>query len=317
MNLHSNSATCPKIRACIKASSSSCRELAATFRVSPSTTHTWKNRTEFTDRSSRPHTLRQAMDPACQATALILRKAGLTLDECLDGLLSAWNVARATLHRFFCSQGLGRLHVREKQQHGTFADYEPGFLHIDSSQLPAIGGVVRYVFVAIDRATRLVYVALYDNKTMESAVSFLKAAHAFFPFNIHRVLTDNGAEFTNKRFARWKGSECTKEHLFEALCEALGIRHKTTKPYSPKTNGMVERYNRNFKDATLGRRRYDCLQRLERDILASTQIYNHRHKHSGLNYKTPWQEVLRWYTLKPDIFNTDPTCLKAEPFATS
>jgi hypothetical protein len=41
----------------------------------------------------------------------------------------------------------------------TFKDYEPGFLHIDIKYLPQMPDETkrRYLFVAIDRATRWVY----------------------------------------------------------------------------------------------------------------------------------------------------------------
>ena len=34
------------------------------------------------------------------------------------------------------------------------------------------------------------------------------------------------------------------EHEFGQLCQALGIEHRLTKPKTPQTNGMVERFNR-------------------------------------------------------------------------
>jgi IS30 family transposase len=50
--------------------------------------------------------------------------------------------------------------------------------------------------VAIDRATRLIYLEVHDNKRADTASKFLEKALDFFPFHITKVLTDNGKEFT-------------------------------------------------------------------------------------------------------------------------
>ena len=50
----------------------------------------------------------------------------------------------------------------------------------------------RYLFVAIDRATRWVFVALKTDKTAASARSFLKALHKACAIKIVKLLTDNG-----------------------------------------------------------------------------------------------------------------------------
>ena len=49
-----------------------------------------------------------------------------------------------------------------------------------------------------------------------------------FGISFRRVLTDNGACYKSRRFAR--------------LCQRLGLRHLRTKPYSPQTNGKAERF---------------------------------------------------------------------------
>jgi len=42
--------------------------------------------------------------------------------------------------------------------------------------------------VSIDRATRLVYLALKANKNAKSAVTFLNEAKAFYPYDITKLL---------------------------------------------------------------------------------------------------------------------------------
>lgn len=59
----------------------------------------------------------------------------------------------------------------------------------------------RYLFVAIERATRWVFVQIKGNKTAANAKVFLKALHKACPIKITKFLTDNGKEFTDRLFA--------------------------------------------------------------------------------------------------------------------
>ena len=40
----------------------------------------------------------------------------------------------------------------------------------------------------------------------------------------------------------------TGEHAFDQLCAELGVEHRLTKPRTPQTNGMVERFNGRISD---------------------------------------------------------------------
>ena len=114
---------------------------------------------------------------------------------------------------------------------GTFKLYEPGYVHIDIKFLPQMADEDkhRYLFVAIDRATRLVYFEIFDNKTADNAATFLKKVHDFYDFKITKLLTDNGKEFTD-RFVCGGERTPTGEHIFDQLCTELGIEHRLIKP---------------------------------------------------------------------------------------
>src|SRR5215217_3659538 len=94
------------------------------------------------------------------------------------------------------------------------------------------------LYVAIDRASRFVHLAVKDDETTASAVAFLKEAVQAFPFQVTHVLTDRGSCFTADGF--------------EAACQKLGVEHRKTRPYTPKTNGMVERFNGRIQREVLG-----------------------------------------------------------------
>ena len=136
-----------------------------------------------------------------------------------------------------------------KEPTKDFKAYEPGFVHVDVKYLPQMADQASrsYLFVAIDRATRWVYVQIKSNKTAASARAFLKALHKACPIRISKVLTDNGKEFTDRLFASWEGQP-SGNHVFDQLCQELGIEHRLTKPRHPQTNGMVERFNGRISD---------------------------------------------------------------------
>src|SRR3712207_9405862 len=97
----------------------------------------------------------------------------------------------------------------------------------------------RFLFVAIDRRSRSVHLAVRDEETGASATAFLREALAAFPFRVTRVLTDRGSCFTAEGF--------------EKACRELRVEHRKTRPYTPRTNGMVERFNGRVQREVLGR----------------------------------------------------------------
>ena len=97
--------------------------------------------------------------------------------------------------------------------------------------------------MAIDRATRWVFVRIYPAQTAANARRFLRDLEGAAPMKITRVLTDNGKAFTDRLFGLRKRSP-TGQHEFDRLCADLRIEHRLTPPMRPQTNGMVERFQR-------------------------------------------------------------------------
>jgi len=62
------------------------------------------------------------------------------------------------------------------------------------------------------------------------------------PFTITKVLTDNGKEFTD-RFCATGQRQPAGAHAFDRVCIANRSEHRLTKPRTPQTNGMIERFN--------------------------------------------------------------------------
>jgi len=108
----------------------------------------------------------------------------------------------------------------------TFKDYEPGFLHIDIKYLPQMPDEThrRYLFVAIDRATRWVFMRSYRDQTDSSSTDFLRRLKQAAPMKIKTILTDNGSQFTD-RFTSTTRSP-SGQHVFDLACVSLGIEHR-------------------------------------------------------------------------------------------
>ena len=72
----------------------------------------------------------------------------------------------------------------------TFKDYEPGFVHVDIKYLPQMPDESsrRYLFVAIDRATRWVYFRIYRDQSDASSTDFLRRLQRTAPMKIFKRL---------------------------------------------------------------------------------------------------------------------------------
>jgi transposase InsO family protein len=307
--LHKNARTTPATRAEMAASSASVHVLAKQYGVSESTARKWKGRDSFTDASHTPHRLQTTLTPAQEAIVVELRKILLLPLDDLLAVTREFICTRATrsgLDRCLRRYGVGNLNAlkpKEPQQpHKAFKSYVPGFIHIDVKYLPQMPDETsrRYLFVAIDRATRWVFVQIKNHKTAAAARSFLKALHKACPIKMQKILTDNGKEFTDRLFAS-RERQATGNHEFDKLCQALKIEHRLTKPRTPKTNGMVERFNGRIADV-LKTHRFTSGEDLQQTLMRYVALYNHQLPQSALKSKTPFAAMKDWYAQRPDLF---------------
>jgi transposase InsO family protein len=311
IRLHKNATTTPARRAYIQSSPLSVAALAAELNVSEDTIRRWKGRDSVEDRSHTAHRLQTTLTPEQEAVVIALRQTlRLPLDDLLVVTREFLNegASRSGLSRLLKRHGLNRLPVEADAAipHKPFRAYEPGYLHMDVKYLPQMADETnrRYLFVAIDRATRWVFIALKPNKTASSARAFLKALHQACPIRITRLLTDNGKEFTDRLFGS-KDRQATGTHEFDVLCEALGIEHRLTKPRTPQTNGMVERFNGRIAQV-LATRRYSSAEDLESTLLRYAWLYNHHLPQKALGHRCPMEALKQWYAEKPDLFIKQP-----------
>ena len=191
-------------------------------------------------------------------------------------------------------------------KHSGLKAFEHGYIHIDVKYLPRMANETSrgYLFVAIDRATRRVFIAIYRNKTAANARRFLRDLERACPIRIRTILTDNGKEFTDRLFGLRKRA-ATGQHEFDTLCSALGIEHRLTPPRSPQTNGMVERFNGRIEDV-LQSHHFRSGEELETTLHRYVWLYNHQLPQSALGSKTPLQVMKDWHKIKPELFKKQP-----------
>lgn len=316
MHVHSNATTNKKQRERLIGSKKTCRTLAQEMAISLSTVHRWKHRDCPQDKSCRPTKIEYAFDLSEQTLILSLRQKGLPLDDLVDLVQQPLpEASRSSIYRLLKRNGVSRLPKQEEQEtgqddkHGQFKDYGPGFVHMDCFYLPKLEGKKRYCFVAIDRATRLAFLAVYEHKDKKAATDFLRQCLSFFPFSISKVLTDNGREFTLRGFKNRWGTKVKDDHAFEQVCREQEIGHRTTLPYTPKTNGMVERMNGLTKENTTKRNRYETVEQMLADMHGWFVRYNFCRKNRRIGGKTPYEAALFWYKKDPSLFLKEPTAL--------
>lgn len=203
-------------------------------------------------------------------------------------------MALSTVIHLVRRHGLNRLPRLEPPR--AIRRYEmaaPGeLLHVDTKTLGKIGRVghrihgdrrqrVRgigweAVHVAVDAYSRVVYAEVLPNERAATAAAFLARAIAWYAalgVRIHAVMTDNGG--------------CYRSHAVRTLLERERIQHKRTRPYTPRTNGKVERMIQTLLREWAYVRPYPSSQRRTEWLARYLITYNTSRGHSAINFLPP------------------------------
>nr|BAL54721.1 transposase [uncultured beta proteobacterium] len=315
--IHANARTTPRIRLEIQQAPASVshRELARRYGIHRHTVAKWRKRASVEDKSTRPHRLQTTLTEAQELVIVEVRKLLLLPLDDLLVLARTFlnpNLSRSALDRCLRRHGVSNLRALQKERESLegspksttrqFKAYEPGFLHIDVKYLPQMPDEEkrRYLFVAIDRATRWVYLEIHEDKSAETATRFLANVLANAPFVVRTVLTDNGKEFTD-RFSPAGEREPTGRHPFDRLCSEKRIAHRLIQPRHPQTNGMVERFNGRIAEI-LRSERFVSAADLQETLTRYLWAYNHRIPQRALGHMTPIEKLRWWQTERPELF---------------
>ena len=308
--VHPQARTTPRTRAEIHSCQASLAELADRYDVTVATVRKWRGRDDMQDRSHCPNKLSTTLTPAQEVLVIELRR---TLLLPLDDLLAITHefinadASRSGLDRCLRRHGVSNLASLVPVIEGepavkkTFKDYEPGFVHVDIKYLPQMPDEThrRYLFVAIDRATRWVYFRTYRDQSERSSTDFLRRLKRVAPMVIKKVLSDNGSQFTD-RFTS-AGKQASGDHSFDLACAELGIEHRLAPPRHPQTNGMVERFNGRIS-GLVAQTRFASAAELDTTLKLYLSTYNHSIPQRALHHQTPIQALKAWREKKPELF---------------
>lgn len=243
------------------------------------------------NRSSRPHRSPRALSPARRRQIVRLRQARRS------SLVIARQLRLPLATVVTVQRRLGLARLPRLQPPVPLIRYErarPGeLLHLDIKKLgrsTRIGHRIHgdrrtrqrgagweYLHVAVDDHTRLTYAELLADERGVTAVAFLARAAAWFATQriprIERVMTDNGSAYVS--------------HDFAAAIQALGARHLRTRPYTPRTNGKVERMIQTLLREWAYARAYATSRRRHLALLPYLAYYNTQRPHTALGFRPP------------------------------
>jgi transposase InsO family protein len=312
VNIHNNARTTPNMRALIVArlqAGETPRSIAGAVGVSPATVRKWLRRHEIEgvagleDRTSRPHRLRTRV-----TSEQILQVEALRRNR-----QPFWKIARetrlsrATVARIGKAKGLSRLSALDPRI--EIVRYEktlPGeMIHIDIKKLGRIEGIGHritgnrigqsaprsrkqggkgweYLHLAVDDHSRLAYSEILPDETRRSCLKFLFNALRFYRehgVRILRIMTDNGVSFRSRRYAK--------------ALRMLKIKHKRTRPYTPRTNGKAERFVQTSLREWAYAKPYNHSSERAAALLPFLHHYNHHRPHFGINGCPPISRIPR------------------------
>jgi transposase InsO family protein len=138
-----------------------------------------------------------------------------------------------------------------------------------------------YAHAIVDDHSRLAYVELLDDERAATVTAFVERALAFFAahgISARRVMTDNAFTYIKNRSLR-------------ELLAARGIRHLTTQPYRPRTNGKVERFHQTMGREWAHGRSYPNSTHRANLLGDWLETYNHRRPHSAIGNRPPISRV--------------------------
>jgi len=273
--------------------------VAAAFGVSETTVYKWLRRWRtggdgaLRDRSSAP-VRRHATSAARVAEIERLRRRRMTAPRIAFLLGMPVSTVGAVLRRI----GLNRLSRLDARAPAVrYERARPGeLIHVDTKKLGRIKGLGHritgrapgrvnrhlgigweHLHVAIDDCSRLAYTEILPDDHGPTCAAFFERAIAWFArcgAPVSCVMTDNAFAYS-------------KSKAFAAALQRNGIRHITTKPYTPRTNGKAERFIQTCLREWLYAKPYASSERRAGDMRPWLHWYNQHRPHTGLNASTP------------------------------
>ena len=281
---------------------------AAAFSVSPATAHRWWHRWHeagidarrswscLRDRSSRPHRSPRRLAPECERAICDCRGETGWGPRLIAG---ATGFRHSTVWKVLKRAGISRPPTKRREPANRYEWPCPGdLLHMDVSEYVGfkrpghrisgdrssqdhVPDGIDYVHAIVDDHSRLAYAEIHDDARAETASAYLERALAFYAahgISVRRLMTDNAWAYTKARAVR-------------ELLRANGIRHLTTKPYRPRTNGKIERLHQTMAREWAYGIVYASSEHRRRALPHWLDHYNHSRPHSSLGDQPPISRV--------------------------
>jgi transposase InsO family protein len=269
---------------------------AAAFRVSAKTVTKWVGRFQreglagLRDRSSRPHRSPRRVLDALQQRVIELRRER----KAAFWIARQTGLSTATVSRILRRARLSRW--RDLNPPPPVVRYEhphPGdLLHLDIKGLTRFAEVDRRgdgrlrgkrkhpgfcaLHIAIDDHSRFAFTRLLPDQKAETTTGFLRQARDFFAqrnVTIRALLTDNGSAY--------------RSHKFREVCAEMQLKHRRTRPYTPRTNGKAERFIQTALREWAYARHWDSSEQRDAQLQPWADFYNYQRPHGSLDYKPP------------------------------
>ncbi len=133
----------------------------------------------------------------------------------------------------------------------------------------------------------MAYSEILPDEKRKSCLRFLFNALRFFRrygVKVHRVMT--GANVYRERQALTSGVSF-RSHRYAKALRMLNIKHKRTKPYTPKTNGKVERFVQTSLREWAYAKPYETSAKRLECLTPFLHHYNDHRPHFGIKGNTP------------------------------
>lgn len=303
--MHGSAKITHAVRAELQRSQASVAQFAKQFGINEKTVIKWRGRQSVENMPIGPKERRSTVLSPMEEAAIVASRvqARLPLD---DVYIAPKDVipylTRSLLHRCLKRHGISRLPKVDREKPRKFKKYEIGYFHINIAELHHEGGK-GFLFVTVDRTSKLVFARIYRRATKLAAAAFLRVLIKTAPYKIHAILTDNGVQFVQR--GRSKTDEWFP-HIFGRVARENGIEHRLTKPYHPWTNGQAERMARTIKETTVKSFHYNSINELRRHVRDWLTAYNFAKQLKALRFRAPCEAVEELWNSKPDIFIIKP-----------
>ena len=229
-------------------------ETAIRYHLSRKTVYKWQKRWDGTAKSLMDQSRRPKSSPKKQTEdeiRLVKRQAKkykwqdhiLAYQGAMErGYTRCFGCFTKTVRKLL-DQKPKRTKKKRKNKPYQRADYPGQKVQVDVKYVPSscvTDGRKYYQYTAVDECSRWTYRYMYDEHSTESSIQFLHRLVKEAPFQIKRIQTDNGNEWTKQLTS----NDPRNLTSFELGLKAYGIEYQRIRVATPRHNGKVERQHR-------------------------------------------------------------------------